>query len=263
MSGKQKLVILAIFGFFGMFSFLTFEAKAFPAEDSGLSELYSIELGENEAAFMFLGYSGVIVRAGGKTIIIDPAGAIKTEDLDALKKGGVDLLLYTHGHGDHFIPYFAKEIFESGGAIVAANPALIPELSDYIPSEKLKKIVAGESYRFDGLELDVIEGMHIGYITLFRITVGDIRIFHGGDSAYVSLKKYPSDLVFLPTGNPSPTASPEDAFRMASDLKPSVAVAFHGASSQSSKFRSLMAEKFPKTMVMIAGERSVQKVILK
>jgi L-ascorbate metabolism protein UlaG (beta-lactamase superfamily) len=263
MLSRQILVILVLFGFFGAFSVLKFEAKAFPAGDNGLSELYSIELGENEAAFVFLGYSGVIVRAGGRTIIIDPAGAIKTEDLDALKQGGVDLLLYTHGHGDHFIPYFAKEIFESGGAVVAANPALIPELSDYIPSEKLKKVIAGESYNFDGIELDVIEGIHVGYITLFRITVGDIRIFHGGDSAYVSLKKYPSDLVFLPTGNPSPTASPEDAFRMASDLKSSVAVAFHGSSGQSSEFRSLMAEKLPKTTVIIAKERSVQKVILR
>lgn len=251
-------------------AFLMFSLSALPSvantssfNEKGLSELYSTELGKNEAAFLFLGYSGVIIRVGGKTIIIDPSDTINAEDLDVLKQGGVDLLLFTHGHGDHFVSRAAKAIFQAGSPIVAANPALTPGLSDEIPSEKLKEILAERSYDFGDIKLDVIEGIHIGYITLFRVTVGEMRIFHGGDSAYVPLKKYPSDLAFLPTGNPSPTASPQDAFRMANDLKPSVTVAVHGSSSQSNEFRSLMAEKFPKTTVIIAKERIVQKATLK
>jgi hypothetical protein len=49
---------------------------------------------------------------------------------------------------------------------------------------------------------------------------------------------------------------------MASDLKPSIAVAVHGSSSQSNEFRSLMAEKFPSTTVIIAKEREVKKATL-
>ena len=41
-------------------------------------------------------------------------------------------------------------------------------------------------------------------------------MFHAGDSGYVQVKDYPSDLAFLPTGSPSPTASPEYALKLAS-----------------------------------------------
>ncbi len=228
-----------------------------------MNELYAVELGDNEAAFMFLGYSGVVIRIADKTIIIDPAGVIDEKDLDAFRKRGVDLLLYTHGHRDHFIPRVAKEIFKAGNPIVAANPALTPDLSDEIPPDKLINVLPDNSYDIGEIKLDVIEGSHIGFITLFRITIKNVGIFHGGDSAYVPLKKYSSDLAFLPTGNPSPTASPDDAFRMVSDLKPSVAVAIHGSASQSNEFNSLMAEKMPKTRVIIAREHIVERVTLK
>jgi glyoxylase-like metal-dependent hydrolase (beta-lactamase superfamily II) len=126
MKDRQKISIFVLTGFFLMVSLSapTSESSASPFDDKGLSELYSTELGKNEAAFMFLGYSGVIIRVGGKTILIDPSDTINAEDLDTIKQGGVDLLLFTHGHGDHFVSRAAKAIFQAGSPIVAANPAL-------------------------------------------------------------------------------------------------------------------------------------------
>ena len=127
----------------------------------------------------------------------------------------------------------------------------------------MKSLIAGKSYTFGSIKVDVIKGIHIGPIELFRVTIGDFSLFHGGDSAYVALNKFPSQLAFLPTGDPSPTASPDDAFRMASDLNPKVVVAVHGSPGQSEEFRRRMQEKFPKTKIITAKKNTVYKVILK
>ena len=70
----------------------------------------------------------------------------------------------------------------------------------------------------------------------------------------------PSDLAFLPTGTPSPTASPEYALKMALELKPSVAVTIHGSADQSREFEAKMKEKMPKTVVIIP-EPNIPKIV--
>ncbi len=97
----------------------------------------------------------------------------------------------------------------------------------------------------------LFKGKHIGPIYLYHIKIGDIRIFHGGDSSYVSLKKFPSDVAFVPTGEPSPTCSPKKAFKMARDMKPQVAVAIHGSPSQHMKFKKKMEADLAATSVII------------
>jgi hypothetical protein len=87
---KKILFVLACF----LIIFSQLEAKDGKAGD--IRELFSSSLTENEAAFMFLGFSGVVVRTSKRTIIIDPADMLKDEDLKALKEKGVDLVLFTH-----------------------------------------------------------------------------------------------------------------------------------------------------------------------
>jgi L-ascorbate metabolism protein UlaG (beta-lactamase superfamily) len=69
-------------------------------------------------------------------------------------------------------------------------------------------------------------------------------------------------LAFLPTGDPSPTASPQDAFNMASDLKPSVVVAIHGSSSQSKDFENRIKGAMPNTTVIIPEPFTLKVVSL-
>ncbi|MFC1802877.1 MBL fold metallo-hydrolase [Thermoproteota archaeon] len=87
-------------------------------------------------------------------------------------------------------------------------------------------------------------------------------IFHGGDSGYVSVKYFPSDLVFVPTGVPSPTASPRDALRMTLELKPKVAVAIHGSSAQNREFEKSVQEKMPKVNVIIPEQYTPKKIVI-
>jgi len=50
-----------------------------------VNSLFSLELGDNDSAFIFLGYSGVILRTKNMTIIIDPGKSLDESDVSALK----------------------------------------------------------------------------------------------------------------------------------------------------------------------------------
>lgn len=218
------------------------------AED--IRKLFASSLGKNEVAFMYLGYSGVILRTSNRTIIIDPANLLKDEEIKTIK--GVDLLLFTHSHGDHYSSKETLDIFKATGAPVLAEPMVVDDLKGKILSDKLTSATPRKTYTFGEITTSVVRGIHRGPINLYQIKIGSLSVFHGGDSAYVPVKDYPSDLAFLPTGSPSPTASPEDAFKMASELKPSVAVAIHGSAAQSKEFEGKVKEKIPNTTVIIA-----------
>lgn len=251
---KKFFLILASF-------LIVFNQGGAKNENTGdIRELFASSLAENESSFMFLGLSGVVVRTSKRTIIIDPADMLKAEDLKVLKEKGVDLVLFTHSHGDHYTARDTLNIFKETGAPVLAERVVAMELEGKMPSNKLISAAPGKTYTFGEITVNVIQGRHVGPINLYQIKIGDLTIFHGGDSAYVSLKNYPSDLAFLPTGNPSPTASAQDAFNMASDLKPSVVVAIHGSSGQNKDFENRIKRAMPNTTVIIA-EPFASKVV--
>jgi len=214
-----------------------------------IKNLFSSSLRKDEIAFMFLGYSGVIVRTSNRAVVIDPANLLTSEEINALK--GVDLLLFTHSHGDHYNSGVALNIFKATSAHVLAEPMVADNLKDKISPDKLTNTTPGKTYTFDEITVSTIQGIHRGPNNLYHIKIGELSIFHGGDSGYVPVKDYPADLAFLPTGSPSPTASPENAFNMAAELKPSVVVAIHGSEDQNRDFEGRIKEKMPKTTVII------------
>ena len=87
-------------------------------------------------------------------------------------------------------------------------------------------------------------------------------VFHGGDSGYVPLKDYASDEAFLQVGRMSPTASPENAFKMATDIKPKVAVAIHGSEKQKLEFQNKIQESMPQTSVLIMEQFTTKTISL-
>ena len=214
-----------------------------------IQKLFASPLGKNEVAFIFLGNSGVIMRALNRAIIIDPANLLKEEETKALKR--VYLMLFTHSHGDHYRSKEALDIFKATGAPVLAEPLVADNLKGKIPSDKLTSATPGKTYTFGEITVNTIRGIHLGPINLYQIKVGGISIFHGGDSGYVQVKDYPADLAFLPTGSPSPTASPENALKMASEIRPSVIVTIHGSDGQSKDFEAKVKEKMPESTVII------------
>jgi len=228
-----------------------------------LKAFFSVSLEKNEVLYMCLGdYSNFIVRVADKTVLFDPS-VLGEGEPDILNKKGVDLVVYTHGHWDHFSADIALKLFEGSQPFIAVDPSLTPLLKKDIPDEKLITTASGQSFSAGTVKINTLKGKHIGPIMLFRITINGIKIFHGGDSGYVPLQTMASHLAFVPTGTPSPTCRPEYAFQMISDVKPQIAVPMHGIDSEHDEFKKLTAMKMPDTMVIIPKPYVSQKVSIR
>ena len=228
-----------------------------------IRKLYSSSLGKNDVVFMYLDYSGVIVRTPNRTIVIDSANLLQDEEINALK--GVDLLLFTHSHGDHYSSMEALDIFNATGAPVLAEPLVADDLKEKMPSDKLTSATPGETYIFSDIVVNTVKGIHGCPINLYKIKIGEISIFHEGDSGYVPVKDYPVNLAFLPTGilRPfTPTSSPENAFKLASELKPSVVVTIHGSAGHSMELERKVKKEMPNTTVIIPEQYLPKMVTL-
>ncbi|MFH0749210.1 MAG: MBL fold metallo-hydrolase [Candidatus Bathyarchaeota archaeon] len=223
-----------------------------------IKKLFALQLKKEELAFIYLGFSGIIFRTSTKAIMIDPANSLKNEDIKHLD--GIDLVLFTHNHGDHYSLIETLEIFKTTGAPILAESLVAENLKGKIPVEKLTSAILGTAFTLHDITVKVIQGIHRGPICLYQIQIGDLSIFHGGDSGYVTVKDYPSNLAFLPMGSPSPTASPDNAFKMAADIKPSIVVVIHGSLEQSKEFAAKIKNNIP-NMTVIIPEPYALKII--
>jgi L-ascorbate metabolism protein UlaG (beta-lactamase superfamily) len=255
---KEILIGMTSFGLAALAAF-----SPTPAAAQDLTAFCSATPGPNDVLVFYLGFSGVIIRTPEATIIIDPSDILATSDIDKLKALGIDFLFYTHDHGDHFVLGSAVEIFKATQAYVGAEPGVAAQLRGKIPPSRLRNAAPGQSLKAGKLKLDFVAGQHVGPILLLRVQAGDIRIFHGGDSNYVPLSDFAADVAILPTGRPSPTASPEAAFRMAADIKPQVVVTVHGSDAQNTEFEKRVKAGLKGTTVVIPEPGKMVKLTLR
>jgi L-ascorbate metabolism protein UlaG (beta-lactamase superfamily) len=229
-----------------------------------MQEFFSLPLGsgwrDEEIVFMHLGYSGVILRMRNKTIAFDVANLLTSDEINAIQN--LDLLLFTHGHDDHYKLKDTLEIFNATEAKIVAEPSVANDLNGKIPPEKLISAEPGGTYNIDNFKVTAISGIHRGPNNLYHVKTGELSILHCGDSGYVSLKDYPAKIAFLPTGDPSPTASPKDAVRMALDVRPKYAVAIHGSGNQNKDFEKELKKKMSEITVIIPERRRSKKVAI-
>ena len=180
-SMAQKLIVVCMF-------------RRSRAEE--ISEFFALPIAKNEIAVFYLGVSGVIARTASLAVLFDPAGFLKDDEVTALK--GVKLLLFTHSHSDHFSVGRTQALINITGASVLAEARVAAKLRGKIPADKLVSAESGKTYTFGDVAASAIVGVHRGPIMLYRVKLGGIALFHAGDSGYVSLKDYPSDIAFLP-----------------------------------------------------------------
>lgn len=239
-----------------------FDLKGGTKMTEEIKNLFGYVLGDKEIAFQYLGYSGVILKTSEGAIIIDPADRLRTEEMKSLTPGSVNLILFTHNHYDHFNHGSTVSLFRATGAPLLAEPAVAADLRNAIPKNKLSVASVEELYKKDNISIKAIKGTHVGPILLYHISIGKITIFHGGDSDYVPLQGLKAEVAFLPAGEPSPTASPQAAFRMASELEPKVVVAIHGSQRQNKELENLIHQKWPDLKVIIPAPYSINRVKL-
>jgi L-ascorbate metabolism protein UlaG (beta-lactamase superfamily) len=215
-------------------------------------------LQKNELAVFYLDASGFIIRSLNQTVLIDPAGMLKDDEVTALR--AVNLVLFTHDHLDHFSSGKTQAIFKATAAPVLAEPKVANKLKGKIPADKLVSAEHGKTYILGGVSATAIQGIHRGPIMLYQIKTDDVTLFHGGDSGYVNLKDYPSQVAIVPVGGMSPTASPENAYKMVADVKPHVAITMHGSDKQKQQFEQKVKEAMPQTAVLMMASFTFKTV---
>ncbi len=212
-----------------------------------IQAFFAAPLQKNEFSVFYLGVSGFIIRSVGHSVLIDPAGMLKGDEVKALK--GINIVLLTHDHLDHFSSGKTQEIFKETAAPVLAESKVFRKLKGKITNEKLVIAENGKTYTLGDVDVTAIQGIHRGPIMLYQFKMDDITVFHGGDSGYVNLKDYPSQVAIVPVGRMSPTASPENAYKMAADVKPDVAITMHGSSKQKEQFKEKVKVSMPQIEV--------------
>jgi L-ascorbate metabolism protein UlaG (beta-lactamase superfamily) len=139
----------------------------------------------------YYGHSAVrIVTPGGKVLLIDPwisnpNNKEGDKELETLKK--VDLILLTHGHGDHVGN--AVEIARKSGAKLVSTPELMKSLIMYsnFPEAQTSNTLTGS---FGG-EIDLLDG---------EVRVLFVPAVHGSSMEIAEGSAMPRSLVFA--GNP-------------------------------------------------------------
>jgi len=242
--------------------FIITQAEATIISDA-LSSFYEIDSKQGEIAIMWLGNhqkgqlqgyasAGFVVKTSQNVIVIDPSNLL-SDDLDALEK--VDAILITHDHGDHFNIDSTIMMQKKTGAYVVANPPAFSVLSGQISSDKLVEMLPNNVISLDGISITAFLGEHPSEMPLlYVIEVDGFRIFDGSDSAYVDVLKYMKSevhIALVPAGDPSPTASPTDAFEMTKAIKPYVVIPMHGTPEQMQKFAEIVKDSEIQTTVII------------
>jgi len=139
-----------------------------------VKSLYSLELSENDIAFIFLGYSGILLRSKTTAIAIDPSRSLGQTEISAIEH--LDLLLFTHNHWDHYINEEALLIIKSTGSHVIADKITSEELKTSVPSNMITIGDSGsfsQTYKIGNHEVVALRGIHVGPITQYLVILGN------------------------------------------------------------------------------------------
>jgi L-ascorbate metabolism protein UlaG (beta-lactamase superfamily) len=216
----------------------------------------SKELGQGEVGITFLGHgSFLFTSVSGRKILIDPW--INTNPNCPVRFrepgsfGKVELIIWTHGHVDHFMLPDAKKLIAEYQPKVVAPWELSFFIKAQIPEANCQtftlankgatsdfggiKITMTEAYHSAGAQLTGFEGVNrfvgeaAGYIVEFE---NGFKIYHAGDTALMGDMKhiigdyYQPDMAILPIGGVF-TMGPKEAAFACKLIRPKYAIPEH------------------------------------
>ncbi len=173
--------------------------------------------------------SCVLIELKDKKILIDPGDYVyQKTDMKPENWTGIDLILLTHEHSDHYEPDSLKIIMNTNpGAKIITNTAV----SKLLEKERLscQTVEPGEYINLENIEIKGIKSQHGPLpsgdpppeVISFLI---DRRILHMGDT--IKSDQVPAEVVFIPMCG-DVCFSPKDAVKYLKKVKPQLVIPIH------------------------------------
>ncbi len=215
------------------------------------------------AYLKYYGHSAFEVYVDGKKILIDPFLSNPLSPVKPNEVSDVDLVILTHGHGDHLGD--AEIILRNNKN---AKVVGIFELANYMgerigdTSRAIGGNIGGPMI-VDGLKIALVPATHsspYGAPTGVVIISGEGRIYHAGDTGVTMDMAlvgeiYKPDIALLPIGGHF-TMDPVEAAKAVELIKPKVAIPMHYKTfpvlyGTPEEFEKLVKERHPATKVVI------------
>jgi L-ascorbate metabolism protein UlaG (beta-lactamase superfamily) len=194
---------------------------------SPLERLRDTQVPSGGVAASWLGQAGFILRTRGTTLMIDPFlapydGREYESRLHAADADGIDLVLCTHEHVDHFDADSAPAIATASpqATFVVPTPIIDMVTEAGVPADRVVGLQPGDPVDLAGVRIQAVPAMHgvtmedaygfgeqlsggairfLGYV----VDADDVRIYHAGDTIHyqgmdATLRELAVDVAMLP-----------------------------------------------------------------
>jgi L-ascorbate 6-phosphate lactonase len=202
-------------------------------DETPLARLRDLRVPEGAVGLCWLGQSGFALRAGGATALLDPflapyPGRRYESGLPAARAEGIDVVLCSHEHLDHFDAESAPRIAEaSPGAVFVVPTPIVDMVTEVgIAPERVLGMQPGETVELAGLRIRAVPARHgvtmedaygfgealsgglvrfLGYV----VEAAGVRVYHAGDTIHyegmeTTLRGLGIDLAMLPINGRDP-----------------------------------------------------------
>jgi L-ascorbate metabolism protein UlaG (beta-lactamase superfamily) len=203
----------------------------------------------------WLGHGSFEIKAGNKTIYIDP--------YEGEYKDKADLLLVSHSHDDHCSPSKIGKIIKENTLVIAPADCASKiggKVKSLKPEEKVSvgdvKVEAVEAYNYKRFRSPGHpfhpKGFGVGYL----VTIGERTIYYAGDTDFIPEMRNLRNvyLALFPSGGTYTMDNPEAA-EAALAIKPEFVIPMHRRNTDPNEFKNdVEAKSKLKVILLKPGE---------
>jgi L-ascorbate metabolism protein UlaG (beta-lactamase superfamily) len=200
---------------------------------SPLERLCEVDIRPGTVAVCWLGQAGFIVRGNGGTALLDPflaphEGRLYESALTPTDATGIDVVLCSHEHVDHFDAASAPAIAKaSPGAVFVVPTPIVDMVTEVgVSADRVVGLQPGGTAEIAGLSIRAVPAMHgvtmedaygfgedlsgglvrfLGYV----VETAGLRLYHAGDTIHYDgmqtrLRELAVDVAMLPINGRDP-----------------------------------------------------------